>query len=244
MKDTLARVLGALAILVGIATLVALYFVWSLAMENKSVFTDMLNGYDERISALEAPSAMEEDEEDEAADTRPLMPEDYFGTLPPNTDPATTEVEYRNAEIGLAFQVPYNPDWGNRAYRVAPYVERQTPDADGVLRTGVQFGPSFPFEGGGWARGLLLTAEDAVSAEDAITRIRDLHGDFLQDREIETVEIDGKTVVVYYAGGLCEYVSLTVIGEKANYNLWPICGDSADARNELVEIVRTMEFIN
>jgi hypothetical protein len=233
MKDTLSRILAALAIVVALGTLGAAYAVWG-----------MWGGHEDRIAALEAWQAEVIAENEKPEDTRELMPADYQGTLSAINAPASELVEYRNAEIGLAMKVPYSPAWGNRLYRVAPYQESSYVDSEGTMRTTVQFGQSFIFEGGGWARASTLLVGDALSADDEIANIQKVHEGFLEDRPIEQLNVNGKTVLVYYSGGLCSYVHVAVIGEKANYTLTPTCGDSDEIREEFLNIVRTMEFID
>lgn len=245
MKDTLSRILAILAILVGIGTMVVAYMLWTMIVGNKAVFTDMLNGYEHRLTALETWRAEQVRGEEEPEDTRALMPEGYTGTLEAITPPADELVEYRNAAIGLVMKVPYNSEWGNRLYRVAPYQEGQYADADGVMRTVVQFGMSFIFEGGGWARQYTLAVSDPRSVADEKAHIQQVHEGFLNpDRPIEELNVNGKSVLVSYADGLCSYVQVTVIGQKANYTFTPTCGDSDEIREEFLNIVRTMEFID
>ena len=241
MRDIFSRLLAILAVLVGIATLVVLYFLWGLITENKSVFTDMLNGFDERIAALEE-RARQQDEV--PVDTRELMPANYRGTLSAVNDLPTELVPYQNAAIGLSVKLPYNPAWGNRLYRVLPYEEEMVLDEEGASRVLVRFGKSSIFEGGGWARASLLLEQPARSVEEEIAHIQQTAGEFLDAHPIERLEIKEKTALVYYSGGLCGLVNVVVIGEKANYALYPTCGDTDEIREEFLAIVGTMEFIS
>ncbi len=244
MKDALSRLLALLAILVGIATMVAVYTVWTMVTGNKAVFMDMLDGYDKRIAALEEWRAEETKKDEKPEDTRELMPEGYTGTLSPITVPADELVEYQNRDIGLSMKVPYNSRWGNRLYRVAPYEEALYQDAEGVTRTAVHFGTSFIFEGGGWARAYTLTAADPLTVKDELTHTLAVNEGFLMpNRPVEELVVDGKSVLVTYTDGLCSLVQVTVIGQKANYVLAPTCGSSDEIREELLNIVRTMAFI-
>lgn len=245
MKDTLSRLLAILAMLVGIGTLVAAYMLWTMIGDNKTAFTDMLQGYDQRIAALEEWRAEEMKKDGKPEDTRALMPEGYTGTLSAINAPASELVEFRDSDIGLVMKVPYNPAWGNRLYRVAPYDIQHFPDSDPEGRKElVQFGTSFVFEGGGWARAYSLLAGPQRSIEDEKAYIQDANDGFLGDKPIETVEVNGKTALVYYTEGLCSDVNVTVIGQWLNYTLTPTCGDSDEIREELLNVVGTMEFID
>ena len=46
---------------------------------------------------------------------------DKLGTL--NEDPPDRTVKYRNPDLGLEFDVPFNPKWGSEKYKLNPYDE-------------------------------------------------------------------------------------------------------------------------
>lgn len=179
-----------------------------------------------------------------SVDSRPFMPADYSESSPsPNSDLPTETVEYRNTEVGITFSVPYNPAWGNAKYKIRPFDEHR--DARGNVDS-VWFGPSGPFEGGGWVRWMFLSVRPASSTQDVIAALKAeaQRNGFIDENRIQTEDLgEGRQGVVYYSDGLCDLVSVVVIGKKFNYELSVPCGAENLVRESLLSVARTIRFI-
>lgn len=153
-----------------------------------------------------------------------------------NVDSPSTTVDYVDQERGIAFAVPYNPDWGSQDYRIEPYEE----ESDYLF-----FGPMTRFEGGGWARPFwMLGFTEAKSADDLIAEIKN-SPDTMAASEPEKVDVNGLEVVRYVEMGLGEHYMMEVIGYDYNYRFVAsdFTGEGTDMWGQMEKVVGTVEIL-
>jgi hypothetical protein len=149
----------------------------------------------------------------------------------------TTTVRYESAKYGVAFDVPYNPDWGSEKYRVSPFDE--VPDADVLV-----FGPVKTGEACGWGRAYLLSFQPQRSAEDALSAGENPQVSTMYSSKPKKDSVGGLTVVESEIVGLCSMPALEVIGTgDYNYSLQINCGEETEKDFTFLEsIVKTFEL--
>ncbi len=172
-----------------------------------------------------------------------------------NNDPATTTEHFEDQSLGLAVDIPYNPDWATKELRVLPYEEfsrtvisdpPQGLEGSEETNAGISYGPFTVFEGCGWIRtgGILVTEQR--STQEAIDAIKDLYGSggdptfdpFIVEPVVD--QVGALTVVKHNAVGLCGNATIEVIGDDYNYVFTSLCADDFD---ELEDIVKSVELI-
>lgn len=83
-----------------------------------------------------------------------------------NTDPSNTTVYYENKEAGIAFNVPFNKNWGNNDCTVLPFIE------SGSIESGLggAFGPVRAFIGDSYRfhTAKSRTAKDIIEEQDKV----------------------------------------------------------------------------
>lgn len=154
-----------------------------------------------------------------------------------NMDPPSTTKSYENPTRGISVDLPYNPNWGSKNYRLMPYEE------EGEY---VWFGPMGQFEGGGWARPFwMLRFTEAKPAAEVAAELSGGDGYGPGGVEGEIVDINGFEVVQYQEIGLGEYYVMEVVGSKYNYRFTGASfGDSnVDVWSELNKIINSIELI-
>ena len=169
-------------------------------------------------------------------DSRPIMPDEYFGDEIPNLDISTEAVEYRRDDFGISVQLPSNPAWGSEKYRIKPYTEY------GMGSSHLSFGRAHPFEGGGWIRQYYMNVLPASSTQEVLAKIENEQSQDLAFGPREVTQINGVDVVMYHELGLCDSLMFEVVGRKANYHFESLCGGD-EARSELLDVIKTIEFI-
>ncbi|MDO8336276.1 MAG: hypothetical protein Q7T74_05870 [Candidatus Saccharibacteria bacterium] len=152
-----------------------------------------------------------------------------------NNDPANTTVRFSSTEKGIAFDVPYNPNWGSAKFRIDPYWEYENQ---------VAFGDIGGFEACMWVRSDFVHFRPQLSAEEVIRQIQASDPPELIPVPPTTIELNGLTVVKYATSGLCSYPALQVIGEKYNYEFVPVCSTDIERDFEYLEnIVKSTTLI-
>jgi hypothetical protein len=158
--------------------------------------------------------------------------EETFSTAAP-----TTTVRYESQKYGVAFDVPYNPDWGSEQYRIAPFDEVSTSDT-------LVFGPVKTGEGCGWGRAYLLSFQPQRSAKEAIEAGNNSQVSAMYSVEPTEETISAFTVIKSEVVGLCSMPAFEVIGTADyNYSLQINCGEETEKDfNFLESIVKTFEL--
>jgi hypothetical protein len=162
-----------------------------------------------------------------------------------NRDPPTTTVRYMNQEMGIAFTIPYNNQWGYAGTALPAYADHTSQDGS---PGNVLFGPptSGNLEGLGSSCDALLyyslTFLPARTAQEAVRAIQSRGTEVVPNATVRT--INGLTVVQYTDAGICSYPTLEVIGTKYNYNFTTSCGGDSEVDWQYLEdIVKSMELL-
>lgn len=173
-------------------------------------------------------------------DGRTKMPDDYRNCEEqgrPYQNPAVS-IRYTLPDLGISLFVPYNPEWGTDAYYVDPV---------DVSKDRISFGEVFGrVEGCGSVREFSMIVRPYQSAEATLARTREESiqewgdSDFADRTEI--VSVSDKQVVVSYSAGLCDDISVELVGKTHNYLFQPFCGGGDDLRAVLLDIAQTAEF--
>ncbi len=152
-----------------------------------------------------------------------------------NHDPATTTINYTNTEKGISIDLPYNPNWYENPTDPL-YSGYQLPETN-IIR--VDFGPQTVFEACSWPRTYMLNihpAEDFVEYKKSLEE--------KNEPDISEKEINGLKILEYIDYGLCTYPTVYVFGEKANYELVPLCSGNHEKDFEFMEsIAKTIKLV-
>lgn len=164
-----------------------------------------------------------------------------------NFDPPTTTVQYRNDDVGIRLEIPYNPAWGSDKYRVAPYNYYDTPDAQRL-----NFGPIGIFEGGSLFRQENLFVRPYQTAAQIVARLqqerikqKDISGLPITP-EPKIVQLNNLTAVEYVELGFCETASIEIVGKKYNYELRLACSQGFANWQDMAyleRIAKTIELV-
>lgn len=170
-----------------------------------------------------------EEEAGEQEIERTLMPTGYHDCEAVGRgDDASALVHYENTNIGIALNVPFNPEWGTNLYYVEPVVE-----GDGFI----QFGRAHLFEGCAFVREYTMAIRPPVAMADRVQS--------LQESGFEPVVIDlgGNEGIGYVEeSGLCPNYIVEVFGSNHHVRLLPSCGDDEKIRIGLTEIAATISL--
>ncbi len=152
-----------------------------------------------------------------------------------HTAPANATVRYSNSKKGIAFDVPYNLNWGSDKFRIAPYFEYEDL---------IQFGQMGIFDACIWSRPYTMHLREKKSAEEVVSYIQESDPPALIPVPPTTIELNGLTVVRYATSGMCTYPALQIIGEKHNYEFVLHCSADIEADLEYLEnIVKSAELL-
>lgn len=152
-----------------------------------------------------------------------------------NNDPADTTVRFSSSEKGIAFDVPYNSNWGSAKFRIDPYWESDNQ---------ITFGDIGGFEACMWTRSDFVHLLPQRSTEEVISKILASNLPELIPVPPTTIELNGLTVVKYATTGLCSYPALQIIGEKYNYEFVPVCSGNIEKDFEYLEgIVKSAKLM-
>jgi hypothetical protein len=171
----------------------------------------------------------------EEAALKPLLTEPYIGcdrTVIEN--PPNRTVTYLDHDRGIAFDIPYNQNWGSDTFRVAP-VE--------ISDESVLFGPAFPsvHVSCAWKRVYELAFLRARSADDVLAGLR---GGMLSDNKAEIKIISNKRVVRSEEEGFGRIVHMQVEGNRYNYEFTATCGSDESCEGDLEEIIRSVVLLD
>lgn len=147
-----------------------------------------------------------------------------------NTEAPTTTVAYNNPQKGIEIVLPFNPLWGTKNYKAAPYE---------TTKDGIDFGfMEICGEGAGClARQYSLSFSPAKSLSDEMKPTA-------PTMTVKSFKVG--TVMVVQADeepGLCSATFLTVIGKKFNYSFSGPCGLSSADVEKLKTVIATIKFI-
>ena len=156
-----------------------------------------------------------------------------------NNEPANTFLKYHNEEKGIAFNIPYNNNWGSENCAVKPYVEIEEYST-------IHFGDPWSWDG---YSDFSLKFKTPQKAEEIIEReINECKG-FNQVTGEEYVAchpnakittINNLPAATWDDSGMLPYKHIEVIGEKYNYLFSTVDG----IEDELIEIIKTVELID
>ena len=201
---------------------------------------DKTYALEDRVTALEALQEddivmmdMEGQAMEEGENMRMAMPEGLQDCdIALNADEATETVHYTNTNLGIAFDIPYNPNWGTSNYSWSAYKENEY---------GADFGPPMRFETCGISHTYAMERAFPESMRD---RKADLEDDILiKELGGVTEHVIGDTVYLQYAeGGLCKHIVMEVFGEKNNILFQTQCGTDQEQINVLTDIVKSISF--
>lgn len=161
-----------------------------------------------------------------------------------NDEPADRTVAYSNQAKGLSVQLPFNPNWGTEQCGLVPYEESKYENT-------VEFGPVSGCEGGGVCRYQDIRLLPAKTAEqvriELVENELSCFGCSPLFMEITEKTINGLSILEYIVPGLCNSVTVQVVGKKHNYEL-QMCGRALENNvfsdfQYLEGIVKTMELI-
>jgi hypothetical protein len=146
-----------------------------------------------------------------------------------NCESADALIEFKNIEKGVSVTLPYNEDWGNKQYKLAPYDEYDDHIDFGCL--------IFDPEAGNTVRKSSLYFEPVKSAKEVFAST-------IIEEDPSIIKINDLEVVKYTGSGLYAYPSLAVIGEKYNYDFSLRWGEGTVEEFEFLEkIVETLKLI-
>ena len=148
---------------------------------------------------------------------------------PLNEDPSVSILRYENPERGIAFDIPYNENWGFGKRIPEPYVEREQVNAL-FFGSPTEVGPD-PCR---WMHSIQLTFLPVRSDEDIQSQL-DAQQESAQS-SITTQKIGENTYSSYKLSGICELQNFELRGEKFSY-VFSSCDDSEALRNVLESVV-------
>lgn len=147
-----------------------------------------------------------------------------------------TLIQYSNANRGISVKLPYYESWNTKYRPVSKYDE----NGDSV-----NFGSKFRFEGGEFVRQYALTFRKAQTADSLIKEIKQTIDKQLLIEEPTEQKINGLSIVRYTDSGLCEYPTMTVIGQKYNYEFRPTCSVALEKDFTVFsDIIKTIKLID
>lgn len=157
----------------------------------------------------------------------------------------TKTVEYTDSVGRFTIELPYNPDWGNDKYRIAPFDELDKPidDGTGEVKSTTQYGPISGGEGCGWYRfGKLSVREKRTFDEIKADLSKEGAPPQLAPRKAMVGDF---AVVEYNYGGLCGQPTVEVIADDYNIVLWDLCGkDEVEKDQERLRgIIATLKLL-
>ncbi|MFA5821326.1 MAG: hypothetical protein WC873_04510 [Candidatus Gracilibacteria bacterium] len=157
-----------------------------------------------------------------------------------NHDPANTTVNYTNAEKGISIDLPYNPNWYENPTD-PPYSGDLLPETE-IIR--VDFGPQIVFEACSWLRTYMLNIHPQEDFTEFKVTLETSFSLASPQTEVIEKEFNGLKALEYVGMGLCSYPTVLIFGEKANYELVPLCSGNHEKDFEFMEgIAKTIKLI-
>lgn len=138
-----------------------------------------------------------------------------------NTDSATTWVRYRNREHGIAFDLPYNLNWGNETFSITPYWNFH----DEYRNEEIQFGPMVNLgspcgpEGCMRLRSTMLTVLPLEGDQETLS-LKEIEEYFKKHVElygnVKSMELNGISMIKYtlLRSADCHNPTIAIIGEE------------------------------
>jgi len=162
--------------------------------------------------------------------------DEYHFRIDFNNDPANTSVHYENKEAGIAFDVPYNKNWGNKDCQVLPYVQIGDQTISNLL---VDFGSAHAFIGPAYH----FRIRPKRTANDIINEQKGVGGEPNPNPRLE--KIGPYTVVVYESYGMGDSRIYEVVGKTANYKFStsPIDVQKNPSSPELERVIKSLKYI-
>ena len=178
------------------------------------------------------------------SDARPYifngMSVDSESFFAPNTDAPTQYIPYRDKQLGIEFEVPYNPLWGNTEYRITPH-EMLIENGQAV---GVLFGSVQPSDGV-WKRQYAMKRLSYGNRSTREASIR--RGLSSSERDtLQTLTVNGYDVIVYEEINGTHTLHMEIIGTDANFDFSLHYGGSEDGEDlveSLANVLRSVRFI-
>lgn len=169
---------------------------------------------------------------------------DKLGTL--NNDPPDRTVKYSNPDLGLEFDVPFNPKWGSEKYKLNPYDEYKDKYSASPypFNVNIRLGPieCFMYESIGGIhvaapRTLGLSVKPAQSEQDI------MQSDELNEKKI----IGNITVLLMKCNGkdFCDEMAI-ILGKKYNYQInsyYAGSGDTEAIYKKFLPVLKTIKLI-
>lgn len=149
----------------------------------------------------------------------------------------TTWVQYVSRSHGISIDLPHNPHWGTKHYRVAAYEEGDQ---------SLIFGRLAVCEGGGLCRSealLFLPPQPSMAVEAALRRNCEGSSASTCPQFMHTKKLGSLTVVVYEFLGDCG-IRLQIIGKKNNYELRSCYSDWFEGLGYLEKIATSAKLID
>ncbi|HPL92995.1 MAG TPA: hypothetical protein PLB38_01790 [bacterium] len=153
--------------------------------------------------------------------------EKFFADVPNETQ------TYENKDHKIKFFYPYNINWGNANYYIAPLDE-----LDGVL----YFGPVFNHENCVWERAYKMTVQKRRSITEIFNDLQTKYPNVIP----EIIEIGSKEVISYTVekSANCVYPVYYLLGPDFDYEFSTIC--SSNLENDqafLGQIIERVKFL-
>jgi len=151
-----------------------------------------------------------------------------------NQDPPDRFIKYRNADLGLEFDVPFNPSWSNEKYKLKPYDEDKKYPL-GALR----FGPLI-CTNEGIIRSYFLIVEPKISKQDIIRLNAPDLVRYTEEKEVENLRV--LIIEDCLEERYCEK-RVTVLGKKFNYSLKETRADTEGIYQQFLPVLETFKLV-
>ncbi len=156
-------------------------------------------------------------------------------------DLPTTTVTYlpQKIDAGLTVDLPYNGNWGNDKYQIAPFEE-----VIGQQSSGVVFGPLEILADCSWVRSQQILFGQAQAATTTIAALEKNVTQLVG--KPKKVTLGSITAIQYQLGGTFNTAAYQVIGPKYNYEFSQSCEKKnvcTAAFRQLEKIIKTIKFL-
>lgn len=173
--------------------------------------------------------------------------------LPFNTDPETTWVRYWERDNGIAFDIPYNPNWGNESFSISPFWHFRDENNNLELQFGplINLGSPCEPEGCMRLRSTTLTMLPLKGDQEPLS-FEEIEEYFKKHVElyanVESMKLNGISMMKYtlLQSDNCHSPAIAIIGEEEyDYRLRTV-GCSANIEQDfeyLEEIAKTIKLL-
>ena len=171
-----------------------------------------------------------------------------------NTDIATTWVRYRDRDHGVAFDIPYNPAWGNETFSISPFWNFYDEHGNEEVQFGpmVRLGSPCEPEGCMRLRSTMLTMLP-LKGDQKPLNFEEIKKYYAEHPEayanVEGMELNGIRMIKYailWEGDDCLVPTIGIIGEKEYDYRLRIIGCSINTKQDfeyLEEIAKTIRLL-